>query len=197
MATLLLSQGVPMLLGGDELSRTKQGNNNTYAQDELNWYDWDLGEREQEFCAYVRDLIAFRRAHPTFRRYAFLTGQPDAQGIVDATWWHPDGSSMESPDWSDSELPSFGLLLRGETLHRRTADGTEMNDATFLVLFNRAHDTCSFELPDFDVHGIEHWSIPEPFARYADAALVRNDEVVDVPALSVLVLEARLTYPVA
>ncbi len=196
MATLMLSQGVPMMLGGDELSRTKQGNNNTYAQDnELAWYDWDLDERQAEFLAYVQDLIHFRAAHPTFRRYAFLSGQPDEDGIVDATWWHPDGTPMENPDWSDWELPSFGLLLRGETLHRRTPQGEEMDDTTFLVLFNRSNETRSFDLPDFDEHGIEHWTIPAPFKRYAAADAVHNDETVDVPALSVLVLEASLTYP--
>jgi glycogen operon protein len=194
-ATLLLSQGVPMILGGDELSRTKQGNNNTYAQDnELNWYDWELDRREQEFLEFFCDLVRFRAQHPTFRRYAFLSGEPDEQGIVDATWWHPNAEQMQNPDWSDAALPSFGLLLRGETLHRRREDGAEMNDATFLMLFNRAHEACTFDLPDFDAHGVEHWSIPAPFNRYAKLSEVDTGDVVSVPPLSVVVLEARLSY---
>ncbi len=92
LATLFVSQGVPMLLGGDELGRTQQGNNNPYCQDnEISWYDWNLDGSDKENLEFVRELIAFRRAHPSLRRNQFLTGQVEKNGLPDAIWWHPEG----------------------------------------------------------------------------------------------------------
>src|SRR5690606_24672242 len=98
-ATLMLSQGVPMMLGGDELSRTQLGNNNAYCQDNAtNWYDWDLDERRAAFLEFVRQIVAFRKAHPSFRRRRFLTGHKDERGVKDAMWWHPEGREMRYED---------------------------------------------------------------------------------------------------
>src|SRR5690606_34870803 len=118
MATLLLSQGVPMILGGDEIARTQRGNNNAYCQDnELSWYDWRLGARERSFLEFVRQLVAFRQAHPTFRRRHFLTGEAAGGATIkDVSWWHPEGHEMGEGDWHNGDLHALGMMLSGQGL---------------------------------------------------------------------------------
>ena len=146
LATLMLSQGTPMLLGGDELSRTKGGNNNTYCQDnELNWYDWDLDEREENFLSFVKDLIAFRKAHPVFHRRHFLTGRAE-EGCRDVSWWHSDGREMADNDWNDPKLKGLGMLLCGEASSELVRGGTPEHE-TFLMLFH-GKQASRFVLPE-------------------------------------------------
>ena len=148
LASLFLSQGIPMLLGGDELSRSQSGNNNAYCQDnEISWYDWQLGERDERFLAYVRNLIAFRKAHPIFRRRSFLTGQVDASGCRDVSWWHPHGREMTQEDWNAPDGVGFGMLLCGSAFHELDARGRPRSDDTFLVLFHGARPD-RFVLPE-------------------------------------------------
>ena len=148
MATLLLSQGVPMILGGDELSHTQRGNNNPYCQDnEITWYDWDLDEREQEFLEFVQKLTKFRKEHPSFRRRHFLSPADEENGTGDVLWWHPDGREMRQEDWHDDDLSAFGYLLRGKDLEP-DPQGRHRRDDSFLVLMNQGGDRASFELPE-------------------------------------------------
>ena len=148
MATLLLSQGVPMILGGDELSRTRRGNNNPYCQDnEITWYDWDLDGREQSFLEFVQRLTSFRKEHPTFRRRHFLDSVDEGDGTGDALWWHPDGHEMEDEDWHDENLRAFGYLLRGMNL-AHDSQGRPRRDDSFLVLMNQGDGPVEFELPE-------------------------------------------------
>ena len=136
LATLLLSQGVPMLLGGDELSRTQRGNNNAYCQDnEVSWLDWQLDGEAQGFLQFVRELIAFRRAHPVFRRRSFLSGQPRPDGRRDASWGQRDGRAMTAADWHDDDA-TFGMLLDGAALDEVDVTGEPLRDETFLVWFH-------------------------------------------------------------
>lgn len=110
LTTLFVSQGVPMILGGDEFGRSQQGNNNPYCQDNrISWYDWNLIHSNGEHLEFVRELIAFRKAHPSLRRNRFLTGETQKNGLPDAIWWHPDGRVMESNDWIHT--PAFGMWL--------------------------------------------------------------------------------------
>lgn len=148
LATLLLSQGVPMLLGGDELSRTQGGSNNAYCQDnEISWLDWDLDEREKEFLDFVRELIAFRRAHPIFHRRSFLTGEGD-EGCRDVTWLHPEGREMMEGDWHDPKLRSLGMLLCGEASSELPRAGQSRdNDESYLLLFHGRRSS-RFTLPE-------------------------------------------------
>ncbi|MDQ3459635.1 MAG: glycogen debranching enzyme GlgX, partial [Deinococcota bacterium] len=147
MATLFLSQGVPMLLGGDELSKTQRGNNNTYAQDnDLNWYDWDLDARKEAFLSFMKQIIAFRKAHPSFRRRNFLTGEGGEGDYKDVSWWHARGHEMTPEDWTNPELPAFGMLLYGDSLKETDALGRPLTDDTFLVLFS-GQKTSRFTLP--------------------------------------------------
>ncbi len=134
MATLLLSQGIPMLSGGDEVSRSQAGNNNAYCQDnELSWFDWDLGPEELDFQRFTSDLIRLRRAHPIFRRRNFLTGE--MQGSCrDVSWWHPAGHEMREGDWHEPRGAAFGMRLCGKSLRQLDQHGHDVEDATFLLL---------------------------------------------------------------
>ncbi|MEM8559647.1 MAG: glycogen debranching protein GlgX [Bacteroidota bacterium] len=166
MATLLLSQGIPMILGGDELSRTQQGNNNAYCQDnELNWYDWDLDPRREAFLAFTQEAIAFRKAHPNFRRRHFLTGRADDDGIRDASWWHADGREMTGDDWNTIGLPAFGMLLRGDRIRGMADQGGNIADATFFIAFNSGDDgmDVDFVLPDASGLDCIRWEVMHPF----------------------------------
>jgi glycogen operon protein len=146
VATLLLSQGVPMLLGGDELSRTQGGNNNAYCQDnEVSWYSWELDEEQEAFQEFVRAAVAFRRAHRNFRRREFLRGQDN--GICrDVTWYHPSGREMTPEDWHDPDLCAVGMVLCGLAFFERDEWGRPVTDDTFLVVFN-AGRSVRFVLP--------------------------------------------------
>ncbi len=157
LATLFLSQGVPMLLGGDELSRTQGGSNNAYCQDNaISWFNWDLDEREQGFLNFTRDLIAFRKAHPIFRRRHFLTGRGD-EGCRDVTWVHPEGREMNDGDWHDPRLRAFGMLLCGEASSEIPYGLIERrNDESYLVLFHGKRPA-RFILPDVPAHSGWFW----------------------------------------
>lgn len=133
LTTLFVSQGVPMLLGGDELGRTQQGNNNPYCQDnEISWYDWNLNGSNKEQLEFVRELIAFRKGHPSLRRNRFLTGQAEENGLPDAIWWHPEGRVMRSEDWASSR--AFGMWLAAPDM--------------LLICFNPTEEAVRFRLSD-------------------------------------------------
>jgi len=144
LATLLLAQGVPMLLAGDEFGNSQQGNNNAYAQDnELGWIDWS--SQDHELTVFVRDLIELRRRFPHLRQHGFLHGQQRADGHRDVRWFCPDGSSPDAEHWQDPEFRSLALQLRG-------AAGGPRGEAlagSVLVIFNFG-DECEFTLPDPD-----------------------------------------------
>jgi glycogen operon protein len=149
LTTLFLSQGVPMLLGGDELARTQHGNNNAYCQDnEISWFSWEIDERRERLLEFTRRLIHFRAAHPVFRRTQFLTGDsPLGSGLPDSWWFRPDGRKMARRDWANGELRSIGLFLNGDEIPSRTRQGDHITDESFLVLFNSHHEPVTFGLP--------------------------------------------------
>src|SRR5690606_14353936 len=141
LATLLLSQGVPMLLGGDELSRTQHGNNNAYCRDDAtSWYDWTLDARKRRFLATVRRLVALRGAHPVFSRRRFPREPHEIE------WIHPSGRPMTGDDWrADAALP-LGLLLDGRSVDPDLS-GRRARDDTFLLVFHRGERAHRFALP--------------------------------------------------
>ena len=140
LATLLFSQGPPMLTAGDELGRTQQGNNNAYCQDsELSWLDWDAADRElQEF---VRQLIALRKRHPGFRRRSY----PKAEDVI---WLTPNGTPMQHEDWTRAETRTLGLLLLGKQLAERDDRGEPVEDDDLLLLLHAGETPIEFKLPD-------------------------------------------------
>jgi isoamylase len=149
LVTLLLSIGVPMLLGGDERGRTQKGNNNAYCQDnELSWLDWSLDEDEAELLELTRKLIAFRKAHPVFRRVWFLTGeQAMGSGLPDAWWFRRDGRRMTRRDWELPECRALGVFLNGHEIRRRTIEGDLVTDDSFLLVLNASAEEVAFQLP--------------------------------------------------
>ena len=148
LATLLLSQGVPMLLGGDEVARTQNGNNNAYCQDnEISWIHWDLDERRDRLQDFTRRLISLRRQHPVFRRSNFLAGDQGAAKLPDVWWFRPDGRKMTRRDWEGAAGARIGIFLNGGALGMRTVRGEPVGDDSFLILFNAHHEDVVFTLP--------------------------------------------------
>ena len=147
LGTLLLSQGVPMLLGGDELGRTQYGNNNGYCHDsELSWFDWDA--LDEEMLDFTRRLVALRRAHPVFRRqHWFRVGLPDggADEIRDIEWCRPDGTRMSDDDWHSDGAAAIAVYLSGEQLLDR--DGQHISDDSFYLALNATAQPLTFRLP--------------------------------------------------
>jgi isoamylase len=147
LATLLLSQGVPMLLSGDELGRTQQGNNNAYAQDNpISWLDWSLPGQDS-LIDFVAHLIALRRAHPTFRRGDFFGGRRGerSHGV---RWLHPEGFEMSEAQWDEPQARCVGMVIDGQALTDTDRLGRRLVDDHFLLLFNAHHEDRSFLLPD-------------------------------------------------
>jgi isoamylase len=148
LATLMLSQGVPMLLGGDELCRTQDGNNNGWCQDSpISWYAWDIGDEGRQITDFTRRLIALRRGEPVFRREHFLAGEQSEPGLPDVWWFRLDGRRMTRRDWEDHERRTLGVFLNGDETGTRDEHGVPIKGATFLVLFNAHHEDAVFHLP--------------------------------------------------
>jgi glycogen operon protein len=145
IATLLLSQGVPMLLGGDEIGRTQQGNNNAYCQDnEISWYDWE--RVDEDLLEFTQRLIALRREHPVFRRRRWFSGRP-IRGTADVGWFKHDGTEMTDSDWDAGFARSMGLFLNGEAIHTPDERGQRVVDDSFLLLLNAHDDSLAWTLP--------------------------------------------------
>jgi glycogen operon protein len=149
LATLLLSQGAPMLLAGDERRHTQHGNNNAYCQDnELSWLDWELGDRDRALLEFTKRLLRLRAAHPVFRRSDFLTGEArQGSGAPDIWWFRPDGRRMTLADWARGDAFALGAFLNGSEIPTVTAHGEPVEDDSFLVLFNSWREPVTFVLP--------------------------------------------------
>ncbi|RLV48767.1 glycogen debranching enzyme GlgX [Nocardioides mangrovicus] len=149
LTTLLLSQGVPMILHGDELGRTQGGNNNTYAQDsEISWMDWE--NADEPLIAFTAALVKLRRSHPTFHRKRFFTGTTVRTGddrLNDIVWLHPDGRPMEDDDWTAEDARAIGMYLNGQGIAGPDARGERIVDDHFLLYFNAATEPATVTLP--------------------------------------------------
>jgi glycogen operon protein len=165
LATLMFSQGVPMLLGGDEINRTQLGNNNAYAQDNpVSWYDWDLDEDARGLLDFTRRVIASRKRHPGLRRRNFLHGRTiRGDEIKDVTWLRADGQEMNDRDWHAPWLKCFGLRLSGN-LGEVDAEGNPIFDDNLLLLLNASDIALDFVLPD---HADGSWTLEINTARPA------------------------------
>jgi glycogen operon protein len=148
LATLLLSQGVPMLLAGDEIGRSQGGNNNAYCQDnEISWIDWD--NADQDLLYFTLHILGFRRAHPVLRRRRWFQGQPiRGRDVRDIAWFTPGGKEMSETDWSVGFAKSLTVFLNGKTIPSRGPRGEIITDDTFLLCFNAHHEPLSFTMPD-------------------------------------------------
>jgi glycogen operon protein len=147
LTTLFLSQGVPMLVAGDEMSRTQGGNNNAYCQDnEISWLDW--ANADQDLLAFTRKLIHLRKQHPIFRRRRWFQGQPiKGIGVQDIAWFLPDSSEMNEEHWNQDYAKSLAVYLSGVGLHSRGPKGEQVFDDSFYVIFNASDIPLDFTLP--------------------------------------------------
>ncbi|KHL25214.1 glycogen debranching protein [Croceibacterium mercuriale] len=155
LATLLLSQGTPMLLAGDEFARTQGGNNNAYCQDsEIGWLDWDIQEKGEGLIAFTRKLTALRRRFPVLHRARFLVGEVNEElGVKDVTWINPAGVELEAAEWEDANARCIGMMIDGRA--RVTGLRRRGEDETLLIIFNAWHDLIEFTLPD--TAGADGW----------------------------------------
>jgi glycogen operon protein len=147
LATLLLSRGTPMILGGDEFGRTQRGNNNAYCQDnEISWFDWNIGKDDDDLIQFTRRLIGLRRAYPVLHRPRFLTGEWNEDlGVKDATWLTPSGDEMKPDHWTDPHARCVGLMLDGRAIP--VAWARPGSDASLLLILNAHHEVVQFKLP--------------------------------------------------
>ncbi len=188
LATLLLSQGVPMLLGGDELGRTQQGNNNGYCQDnELSWYDWD--NIDGDLLGFVRRLVRLRSEHPIFRRRRWFEGR-DLHGsdVFDIEWFSADGTHMTDDDWNNGLVRSLMVYLNGKVIPAPDYYGNPVTDDSFLLLFNPNSEVAKFQVPD----GLEAmtWRVEIDTATdHQRDAIVATKDVWPVAPWAVVVLQ--------
>lgn len=147
LTTLFFSQGVPMLVAGDELGRTQHGNNNAYCQDnELSWIDWQ--EADEELLTFTKKLIHFCKRHPVFNRRRWFKGQPvKGIGLEDIAWFKPDGAEMNEENWNQDFAKSLGVFLNGKGIHSVGPKGEVIVDDNFYVIFNAYSDLLEFKLP--------------------------------------------------
>jgi isoamylase len=197
LTTLLLSQGVPMVLGGDEMGRTQQGNNNAYCQDnEISWYDWE--PQDEDLLAFTSAVVAYRSAHPLFRRRRFFQGRlirdPDHRAeLPDIAWFSPDGSEMTDEQWQDHQAQALAVFLNGD-LVEQDRRGEPVIDDRLLLLLNSGADTVPFTLPPVDFG--EVWTVDVD----TDSGTVGGDDpvthkapgAVDVPGRTIVVLRRTL-----
>jgi glycogen operon protein len=149
LATLILSQGVPMLLAGDEMGRTQQGNNNAYCQDnEISWLNWKLTRPERDLLEFTRFLIDIFHRHPVLRRRKFFQGRTiRGSEVKDLAWFRPDGKEMSDEDWNNPSARCLGLRLAGDAIDEVDSHGERIVDDTFLVLLNAHYEAVPFTLP--------------------------------------------------
>jgi glycogen operon protein len=186
IATLLLSQGVPMLLHGDEIGRTQRGNNNSYCQDnEIAWVDWKGKRDSWVLLEFTQSVVKLRRAHAVFRRRRFFQGRPvrRTDELHDIAWFSPSGEEMSGHDWSATSTKSLGVFLNGEGIPDVDSRGQRVVDDSFLLLFNADHVDVPFVLPGAEFG--ERWE------RVLDTAAPMLDESPTAKAGSEVAVEAR------
>ncbi|BAS10155.1 glycogen operon protein GlgX homolog [Arthrobacter sp. Hiyo4] len=193
IASLLLSQGVPMLLHGDELGRTQQGNNNGYCQDsELTWINWE--NIDQPLVEFTAAVNALRAKHPTFRRSRFFDGRPVRRGegerLPDIVWLDLEGDTMKPEDWDSGFGRSVGVFLNGDGIQGKDARGRRITDVNFVLYFNAHDDMVNFTLPN-DEYAPAWDIIIDTAGHNADTAPVQAGDALPVDAKSLVVLRAH------
>ncbi|MGI0487529.1 glycogen debranching protein GlgX [Pantanalinema rosaneae CENA516] len=193
LTTLMLSQGIPMIVSGDELQRTQKGNNNAYCQDnDISWLNWELQDQREDFINFCRELIYFRRQHPVFRRRKWFQGQA-IRGVPDIGWYNPDGGEMTQEQWEIGYIKSIAVFLNGNRIPSPGPQGQRISDDSFLLLFNAYWETIEFTLPSEFQN--DEWSMvidtKEP--RFIqDERLFTGTQAVPVTGRSMVVLLRRL-----
>lgn len=193
-ATLMLSQGTPMIAHGDEFGRTQNGNNNVYCQDsELSWMDWSLVDKNADLLKFARRVSTLRKRHPVFRRRRFFEGEPIRSGdeVRDIAWLNPSSREMTHEDWGESIHKCVAVFLNGEAISAPNARGERVVDDSFLLCFNAGEEPVEFATPNSDY--AKEWTVEldtnEPTGRKEGAdQVVTAEEKVSLPSRSLLVL---------
>ncbi len=191
MATLLLSQGTPMIAHGDEFGRTQQGNNNVYCQDnELSWMDWSLAETNADLLAFTQKVTSLHRDHPVFRRRRFFEGRPIRSGdeVRDIAWLTPAGEEMTQQDWDAEFGRCVMVFLNGDALHEPDARGERVVDDSFLLCFNAHHEAVEFVTPNDDYARVWTGELDTADPAGASDASVNAGEAVTLAPRSLMVL---------
>jgi glycogen operon protein len=201
----MLSQGVPMLLHGDEIGRTQQGNNNVYCQDnELSWVDWSLAGKNSALLNFTAGVTALRHAHPVFRRRRFFEGRPmgrSRRGVLpDIAWFTPSGEEMTEQDWDSGFGKCVTVFLNGEGMTEADNRGERVRDDSFLLCLNAHYEDIEVTLPDVE-YGTR-WAVVVdtavgevitlsmvPGVVAAEPPMTKGGTVLTVPARAVLVLQ--------
>jgi glycogen operon protein len=202
LATLMLSQGVPMIAHGDELGRSQDGNNNVYCQDnEISWIDWKDARVHEVMTDFTGQLARLRAAHPVFRRRRFFQGRPiRGSNIEDIAWLRPDGQHMSNEDWNVGSAKAIAIFLNGQGIPERDALGERITDDSFLLLINAHHQSIIFTLPDQTYGRI--WDVVVDTADPLLAKVRRRQSHTKpggrlrVAARALLVLRCRLRHPI-
>jgi glycogen operon protein len=192
LATLFLSQGTPMLLGGDEIGRTQLGNNNAYCQDNpLSWYDWAIDDDDEALLAFTKRLIRIRREQPVLRRRRFLSGSRLAAiGAKDVAWLRPGGGEMMPADWQDRGLHALGLVLHGNAIEELGPRGEIVTGDTLAILLNAGRHPVEFDLARHADHPPARWEtlIDTAFPPDNGGAVYERTSPVKVPERALLLL---------
>ena len=191
LTTLFLSQGVPMLVAGDEFGRTQQGNNNAYCQDnEISWLNW--AEADHDLLAFTRRLIALRLNHPIFRRRKWFRGTPvKGKGPEDIAWFLPEGGEMQNHNWGHDFARSLGIYLNGLGLHSVDPKGVPLKDDNFYLMFNAHSEPLDYRLPEILMH--KKWQIVlDTGDDDVSEEIVNNRESIRVGGRAVVVLLNKL-----
>jgi glycogen operon protein len=194
LATLLLSQGVPMLLSGDEIGRTQQGNNNSYCQDnEISWVNW--ASADKELLEFTKKLIQLRHDHSIFSRKSWFRGEPvKANGIEDIAWFLPDGNQMSEENWHDGNARAIAVFLNGQGLHAVNSEGEKVIDDNFYIIFNAAENPVEYKLPGAQY--AKQWSLVIDTAQseQGESKSFKADEVLKIDGRSVILLQCVLIH---
>ncbi|WP_433797629.1 glycogen debranching protein GlgX [Actinoplanes sp. CA-252034] len=195
LATLLLSQGVPMIAHGDEHGRTQGGNNNVYAQDsEIAWADWEHAQRNADLTRFTGDLTRLRAAHPIFRRRRFFTGEPTGEaGLPGIAWLRRDGEPMTEHDWDAGADHTLAVFLNGDGIHEPDALGGTIHDDSFLLIFNASPNDADFMLPKTEFGQMWEIALDTAATGTDDDAeeIVKAQTTVRAQSRSMLVLRRR------
>jgi glycogen operon protein len=196
IATMMLSQGVPMLAHGDEMSRTQRGNNNVYCQDnELSWVDWEAARDAFPQLEFTKAVTALRRAHPVLRRRRFFHGRPlrgSGDGLSDIEWLRPNGERMSDHDWNAGFAKSMAVFLNGEAISEPDGRGQRVRDDSFLMLFNAHYEDLTFNLPDGSFGSTWEAVLDTATPVRVDRLELKAGAPLDVEARSMMVLRRVL-----
>jgi glycogen operon protein len=194
LTTLFLSQGVPMLLSGDEISRTQQGNNNAYCQDnEISWTNWQ--EADEELLVFTQQLITLRKDHPVFCRRRWFQGQPiKGIGLEDIAWFLPDGTEMSEEHWTNDFAKSMAVFLNGRGIHTPGPKGEQIIDDNFYLIFNAHHEALEYKLPGAKY--AKRWTrlLSTAEGKIEPGEVYAAESVIQVEGRSILLLQQPTAY---